>query len=187
MRAVIYRFVAVGRCAGAKVFTDKKENITDKYKFFGLSVIKRRNMEEKKVGRNKSGRFTKGNNFAKGEGSPSKYKKEYAEGLINFFKNCTDYPTFEGYAAEIGVVSRTLENWKERYPSFADAYERAQDIQKNKLIVKALNGNYNGNFAKFIASVQFGMTEKSEQKITGIEGIDLNIELLQSGEKDKVK
>ena len=212
MCAVIYRFVAVGRCAGEKVFTDKKENITDKYMFFGLSVIGRRDMEEKKVGRNKSGRFTKGNNFAKGEGSPSKYKKEYAEKLIEYFsvpkfetlwkrKYYTNgqvkeeepityppkYPTFEGFAKVVGVTSGTLQNWREKYPSFNEAYERALDMQKDILITNSLGGLYNGNFAKFIASAQFGMVEKTEQKITGIDGIDLNIEVLKSDDEAKAK
>lgn len=144
-------------------------------------------MEEKTSGRNKSGKFTKGNNFAKGRGSPGKYKIEYAKKLIQWFKECDSYPTFEGFAAEIGVVSRTLENWREGYPSFADAYERALDIQKNKLITKSLAGEYNGNFAKFIASAQFGMAEKEKHEISGIEGIDLNIEILHASDGDKVR
>ena len=169
-------------------------------------------MEKKKVGRNKSGRFTKGNNFAEGRGSPGKYKKEYAEMLIKYFTVPTfttvwerkyytngqikeekpiviagKYPTFEGFAISIGVTSRTLENWRDNYPSFGEAYEKALDMQKNILVVNSLGGQYNGNFAKFIASAQFGMVEKTEQKITGIEGIDLNIEVLKSDDEAKAK
>lgn len=171
-----------------------------------------RKMEEKKVGRNKSGRFTKGNNFAKGEGRPGKYKKEYAEMLVEYFsvpKMVTYwkrkyyssgqvkeeepittppiYPTFEGFAKSIGVTSGTLQNWREKYPSFNEAYERALDMQKDILITNSLGGLYNGNFAKFIASAQFGMVEKTEQKITGIDGIDLNIEVLKSDDEAKAK
>ena len=166
--------------------------------------------EKKKVGRNKSGRFTKGNNFAEGRVSLGKYKKEYAEMLIKYFTVPTfttvwerryytngqvkeekpiiiagKYPTFEGFATSIGVTSRTLENWRDKYPSFGEAYERAVDMQKDILVVNSLGGQYNGNFAKFIASAQFGMAEKSEQKISGIEGIDLNIEVLSTKEEVK--
>ena len=141
-------------------------------------------MEEKRSGRNKSGKFTKGNNFAKGRGSPGKYKIEYAQKLIQWFKDCESYPTFEGFAVEIGVVSRTLENWREGYPSFADAYERALDIQKNKLITKSLAGEYNGNFAKFIASAQFGMAEKEKHEISGIEGISVGITVERPSEDE---
>lgn len=169
-------------------------------------------MEKEKQGRNKSGRFTKGNNFAKGNGGTSKYKKEYATKLIEYFSKPptrveyvkyydsdgnikreepvvlgADYPTFAGFATTIGVTSRTLENWRERYVGFAEACERAEDIAHNILIVNGLAGNYNGNFAKFIASNQFDMAEKEKHELSGIEGIDLNIELLRTGEKDKAK
>lgn len=149
-------------------------------------------MEKEKTGRNKSGQFTKGNNFAEGKGSPGKYKKEYANKLIEYFtvppattiwerKYYTNgqvkeerpiivagkYPTFEGFAVSIGVTSRTLENWRNNYPSFAEAYERAIDMQKDILIVNSLGGQYNGNFAKFVASSQFDMAEKEKHEFSG--------------------
>lgn len=155
--------------------------------------------EKKKVGKNKSGKFTKGNTYGSGAG-PGKYKKEYAEKLVEYFsipkmvtfwkrKYYKDgrvkeeepittppiYPTFEGFAKTIGVTSRTLLNWREKYPSFNVAYERALDMQKDILITNSLGGLYNGNFAKFIASSQFDMVEKSEQKISGVEGWDVKI------------
>ena len=155
--------------------------------------------EGKKVGRNKSGQFTKGNNFAMGKCSAGKYKKEYTEQLIEYFStpptrveyikrydrngNLTeeepvilgaDYPTFEGFAIKIGVTARTLENWAENYPStFGMAYEMAKDIQKNMIVVNALGGRYNGNFAKFIASAQFDMAEKTKQEIGAGDGLEV--------------
>ena len=48
-------------------------------------------------------------------------------------------------------------------------------MQKDILITNSLGGLYNGNFAKFIASSQFDMVEKSEQKISGVEGWDVKI------------
>lgn len=165
-------------------------------------------MEKEKQGRNKSGQFTKGNNFAKGHGGASKYKKEYAAKLIEYFSKPptrveyvkyydsdgkvkreepvvlgADYPTFAGFATTIGVTSRTLENWRANYAGFAEACERAEDIAHNILIVNGLAGNYNGNFAKFIASNQFDMAEKSEQKITGDEGWNVKI-TVEGGEKN---
>lgn len=161
--------------------------------------------EEKKIGRNKAGRFTKGNTFG-GGAATGRYKAEYTEQLITFFNQPVtrveyikhydkegnlkeeepvvigaDYPTFEGFAIKIGVTARTLENWANAYPTtFGVAYERAKDIQKNMIIVNGLGGRYNSKFAQFIASSQFDMAEKSEQKISGLEGIDLNIELLSA-------
>ena len=55
------------------------------------------------------------------------------------------------------------------------------------LIVNGLGGRYNSKFAQFVASSQFDMAEKSEQKISGIEGIDLNIELLGANGGEKIK
>lgn len=166
-------------------------------------------MEKKKVGRNKSGRFTKGNNFAEGGGSPGKYKKEYDEMLIKYFTVPTfttvwerkyytngqikeekpiviagKYPTFEGFAISIGVTSRTLENWRDKYPSFGEAYEKALDMQKDILVVNSLGGQYNGNFAKFIASAQFDMAEKSEQKLTADEGYNVVVRVEREGNED---
>lgn len=166
-------------------------------------------MEKKKVGRNGKGRFTKGNNFAEGRGSPGKYKKEYAEMLIKYFTVPTfttvwkrkyytngqvkeeepivvagKYPTLEGFAISIGVTSRTLENWRDKYPSFREAYEMALDMQKDILVVNSLGGQYNGNFAKFIASAQFGMTEKSEQKLTGGDGYQVVVKVERDGNED---
>jgi hypothetical protein len=156
-------------------------------------------MGKDKQGRNKNGQFTKGNNFGMGKGGKDKYKAEYTEELLKFFSepptrveyikkydrcgNLTeeepvilgaDYPTFEGFAIKLGVTARTLENWAERYPTtFGRAYEMCKDIQKNMIVVNALGGRYNGKFAQFLASSQFGMMEKSEQRISGDEGLEV--------------
>lgn len=155
--------------------------------------------EQKKVGRNSSGQFTKGNNFAMGNNNTGKYKKEYTEQLIEYFSEPptrveyikhynargeitmeepvvlgADYPTFEGFAIKIGVTARTLENWAESYPTtFGRAYEMAKDMQKNMIVVNALGGRYNGNFAKFIASAQFDMAEKTKQEIGAGDGLEV--------------
>ena len=152
----------------------------------------------KKVGRNKSGQFTKGNNFAVGNKNANKYKKEYAEELIKYFSEPptrveyirdydahgklkheepvvlgADYPTFEGFATQIGVTTKTLENWKRDHPLFAKAYELAQDLQKNTLLVNGLGGRYNANFAKFVAMNHHNMADRTEQKLLGDEGMEV--------------
>ena len=153
-----------------------------------------------KVGRNKSGRFTKGNNYAVGN-KKGQYKAEYTKEMLEYFStpatrveyvkhydakgNVTkeepvvlgaDYPTFEGFANKIGVTARTLENWAKNHENtFGKAYEMCKDIQKNLIIVNALGGRYNGNFARFIASAQFDMAEKVKQEIEGGDGVEVNI------------
>ena len=66
-------------------------------------------MEEKK-GKNKKGRFTKGNNYAKGNKGKGKYKKAYINEMILYFSAepapGVEYPMFEGFAKKIGVTVR---------------------------------------------------------------------------------
>ena len=156
--------------------------------------------EKRNVGRNASGRFTKGNTFAVGNKNADKYKKKYAKALLEYFSKPpsrveyvkhydsqgnlkreepvlmgADYPTLEGFAASLSVTVRTLENWCESHEEFREAYERAKELQKNVLVVNSLGGQYNGNFAKFIAMNEFGMSEKSDHKFDGLEGFDVSI------------
>lgn len=169
----------------------------------GADVIKRiwkRKKMGDKIGRNSSGRFTKGNNFGDGKKN-EKYKKVYTDQIIDYFSSPptrveyikhydrngdltkeepvvvgADYPTFEGFAIKIGVTARTLENWAKKYPTtFGVACERAKDMQKNMIIVNGLGGRYNSKFAQFIASSQFDMAEKSEKKLSTDEGWEVNI------------
>ena len=158
--------------------------------------------EKRNVGRNASGRFTKGNTFAVGNGNADKYKKKYTKALLEYFSKPpnrveyvkhydsygnikredpvlmgADYPTLEGFAASLSVTVRTLENWCAAHEEFAEAYERAKELQKNLLVVNSLGGQYNGNFAKFIAMNEFGMSEKSDTKLGGLEGFDVNISI----------
>ena len=152
------------------------------------------------VGRNANGQFTANNTFAKGNKNADKYKKKYAKALLEYFGKPpnrveyvkhydsygnlkredpvlmgADYPTLEGFAASLSVTVRTLENWCAAHEEFAEAYERAKELQKNLLVVNSLGGQYNGNFAKFIAMNEFGMSEKSESKFGGLEGFDVSI------------
>lgn len=157
-------------------------------------------MSEKK-GKNSKGEFTNGNNFGEGKGKNTKYKAKYGQELLDYF-SCpstrveyikhydskgnvikeepvvigADYPTFEGFAIKIGVTARTLENWAKGKPTtFGVVYEMCKDIQKNLILVNALGGRYNGNFARFIASAQFDMAEKTKQEIGAADGWEVNI------------
>lgn len=165
--------------------------------------------KKKKVGKNSKGRFTNGNTYGEGA-KKDKYKAEYTNQLIDYFSepptrveyierydkagNVTerepvvlgaDYPTFEGFAIKIGVTARTLENWAARYPTtFGRAYERAKDVQKNMIIVNALGGRYNGNFAKFVASSQFDMAEKEKHEVSGAEGWNVVVKVERDENED---
>lgn len=157
-------------------------------------------MSKSKSGRNEQGQFTAGNNYASGNNSKRKYSEEYCEKIIKFFdvtptktvyverydENgdvverepvvvANDYRTFESFARSIGVTLRALEIWKNKYKRFRAAWEAAEELQRNMLIVNGLHGKYNASFAKFIAVNHHGMSDKHEQKLEGGEGLDINI------------
>lgn len=76
-------------------------------------------------------------NFMAKEGRPTKYKKKYADMLVDYFtidpvreveetytnkkgetwtktvEKACEFPTFEGFACSIGVTDHTLQNWCE--------------------------------------------------------------------------
>jgi hypothetical protein len=102
-------------------------------------------------------RFKEGNTFA------VKYKDEYCEKMLEYFRNATDFPTFEEFAGEIiGVGERTLWEWKNNHPRFATTFEKCLAIQKGMTLKGAMIGKYNAAFAKFMAVNCYGMTDKSE-------------------------
>lgn len=117
-------------------------------------------------------------------GRPTKYKPEYCREVESFFdvepfverleteyhmngeikierklREPAPFPTFEGFAASIGVTPETLQEWKRVHPEFSLSYSRAQAKQRNILVINGLLGGYNANFAKFVATSCCGMTE----------------------------
>ncbi len=130
-------------------------------------------------------RENKDTKFKPGNRAASKYKAEYAERLIEFFGKpltrteykevlgkdgevtkripmvvLNDYPTFEVFAAELGVTTDTLRNWAGKYKPFGRAYDMAKQLQRGKLIAGTMGGLYNAQFAKFEAVNNHGMTER---------------------------
>ncbi len=142
-------------------------------------------------------------------GRPTKYKPGYAKALTDYFnqpvlkpvtetvrckswvKQSTRYealffPTFQGFAASIGVSDNTLENWSKakypedyavvglrrthKYPNFLCAYTRARNIQKGLLLKYAMIGRLNSGFAQFLAINNCGM--KSRKTVAKIEFLD---------------
>ena len=48
-------------------------------------------------------------------GAPTKYKPEYCEAII---EHCKDGASLESFAAEVGVVRKTITNWCLEHPEF---------------------------------------------------------------------
>ena len=149
--------------------------------------------------RKANGQFEKGNEvgketrFKKNNSAACKYKDEYCDKLIQFFDRPNtrieyketyykgeltsripillpeEYPTFELFAAELGVTTGTLKNWCKEYPRFADCYARAKEIQLGKLTTNAVTGLYNPVYAKFEAVNNHNQKDKSEvdTKVSG--------------------
>lgn len=125
-----------------------------------------------------------------------KYKPEYCQQLIDYFKNIKQgeateveyyqdgeikrekgsapvYPTFEMFATMIGVNHSTIYDWEKSYPEFNEAMEFGRSVQKSMLQQLALSKTYDGNFAKYLLTVrwkkEFG--EVHDLKVEG--GLDI--------------
>jgi hypothetical protein len=115
------------------------------------------------------GQFKKGNTigqetrFKEGNTFSVKYKDEYCDRMLEYFKTSEEYPTFAEFAGDIiGVDKQTLANWKESHPRFRIAYDICLSIQEGRLVKGGVSGKYNAAFAKFIAVNCHGMSDKSE-------------------------
>ena len=96
-----------------------------------------------------------------------------------------EYPTFERFAAQIGVSTGTLKNWCEKNRRFADCYARAKEIQLGKLTSMAVIGVYNPIYAKFEAVNNHNQKDKQEvdTKVTGAPVDEKTLKLIERVEK----
>ena len=80
-----------------------------------------------------------------------------ADELGNLTKDlppCSGYPTLNKFAIKIGVTPRTITNWREKYPAFAEACEFADAIQDDILNERALTGAVDGRVAMKIRELK---------------------------------
>lgn len=114
-------------------------------------------------------------------GQPTKYREEYCEGIIVFFDEEPStlshitgkfvpnrLPTFERYAANIGVHTDTLVEWSKVHPKFSVAYKKCKQLQKNFLIQNALNGSFQSTFSIFVAKNITDMRDQQQIEINEI-------------------
>lgn len=158
-------------------------------------TTKKRNSKGQFVKGNTVGEETR---FQKENEAACKYKEEYCEKLIEYFSQPTmkveykevyskqgdvvartpilmpaEYPTFELFAASIGVTTETLRNWCEQHPRFKHYYARAKEIQLGKLTANAVAGLYNPIYAKFEAVNNHNQKDKQEVN-TNVSGCGLD-------------
>lgn len=142
--------------------------------------------------------------FQQGNTVSSKYKDKYAKMLLEYFAEpkCEvhyertfykdgvvkserpivmppKFPTFELFAASIGVNSRTLRNWVNDHPRFAEAYEYAKTLQLGIAKVYGMNKMYDSNFAKFILINDHDMKDKVSTEFEGDDPFEVNINVIE--------
>lgn len=71
-------------------------------------------------------------------------------------------PMLTEFANMHGVTERELKQAARSFPDLARALEFARDVMKTSLVRKGLTEEYSPNFAKFVATSETGMVEKTE-------------------------
>ena len=140
--------------------------------------------------------------FKAGNQLSNKYKAEYCDELRDFFKEpeadimwAKSYyengnlksespiilppklPTFELFAAKIGVTPGTLLNWCKNHPRFEIAYAHAKQVQKGIIIANAMTKQYDSNFAKFLLANDHDMKESKEKDASMVVDVHLDDEV----------
>jgi hypothetical protein len=72
------------------------------------------------------------------------------------------FPTFQGFANEIGVNGDTLVEWSKKYDEFSAAYAQAKAIQEKIWLINGIGGQYNAQFAQFFGKNCLGYSDKSQ-------------------------
>lgn len=125
-------------------------------------------------------------------GRPPKYKKEYCDEIIAYFRKppyettlkeeyfydgslksripvttATEFPTFQGFADKIEVHIDTLNEWCKKYKEFSEAYKRAKQLQEKIWLVNSMQNLYNPAFAQFFGKNCLGYKDKQEIEHSG--------------------
>jgi hypothetical protein len=117
-------------------------------------------------------------------GRPTKYEERFTEELLDYFgvkpysevkktlvtkkgeeldiveHQASDFPSFAGFAAKIGVHRDTLHEWCKNHDEFSDAYKKAKEMQENWTLVNGHKGTCNTAFAIFAAKNIHGYRDK---------------------------
>lgn len=78
------------------------------------------------------------------------------DGTVSLLETACELPTFEAFAKTLGTTRHMLKKWEEKYPAFAQAADKARDLQSDILIQNSLRGNYSASFAVFTAKNLLG-------------------------------
>jgi len=104
-------------------------------------------------------------------GRPTKYTKGIIAKAREYLDFCKDkgknvnLPKAEGLALYLKVSRDTLYEWAGKYKNFSDILEEINQTQADRVINKALSGDYNSAIAKLLLG-KHGYSEKTETDIT---------------------
>lgn len=116
-------------------------------------------------------------------GRPTKYKTQYCEEIVKYFKEMaapieievkgkTEFidpkkpPTLYGFAAQIGVCIDTIHEWGTQHDKFSDAVKESKAIQAKFIIEGGMSGNTNTAFSIFMMKNNFNWTDKTQAEVT---------------------
>jgi hypothetical protein len=115
-------------------------------------------------------------------GKPTSYRPEYCQAIVTYFSNPESWdintdmkgsakaipksklPTFERFAAGIGVTTRALENWRDAHEEFGEAYRIASGLQKSFLMELSAAGLGTGAVALMLQINHKMRLEKEEEQ-----------------------
>lgn len=120
----------------------------------------------------------------KKNGAPTKYKPEYDKKILDYFngyinkisnksvdqlKQITQpFPSFDDFAASIGVSEEIIFDWEKRYPSFRLSYKRSQQLIKRFFVIMGTSGVYHPVFAIFTAKNMTDMRDNIDLTSKGL-------------------
>lgn len=89
-------------------------------------------------------------------GRPTAYQDDYPQRLLDYGPACDTKA-----AVLFGVCRETIWDWSRRHPDFGNALRIAKAKRLDDIIDGALTGRYNATFARFLASANHGLVEKT--------------------------
>lgn len=95
-------------------------------------------------------------------------------------KPCGGYPSMVKFAKSLNVTTRTLRNWREKYPEFNEACEFADEIQDEVLNERALFEQVDGRVAMKIRELKQNKRENDEDT----SGRKITLVIEKDGEED---
>lgn len=122
-------------------------------------------------------------------GRPTDYKPEYCQAIIDYFSvkpyeltekeiikdghsaviqvnEASDFPSFAGFAAKMGVCRDTIQEWCDKHPEFSVAHKKAKVLQESWMTTNGMKSLINTPFAIFTAKNVLGWRDQKEVKAT---------------------